>query len=57
MEKWVTPIGNVGQNSAVGLAIFAFLSGEVVEAALRFHHSPTPIQVLRLSSTLDRMHG
>ena len=31
--------------------------GEVVEAALRFHHSPTPIQVLRLSSTLERMHG
>eukprot|EP00435_Cladocopium_sp_Y103_P070255 s1508_g34.t2 len=30
--------------------------GEVIEAALRFHQSPTPIQVVRLSSVLDRMH-
>ena len=33
-----------------------WLRGEVIDAALRFHHSPTPIQVVRLSSVLDRMH-
>jgi hypothetical protein len=35
---------------------FQLESGEVIEAALRFHQSPTPIQVVRLSSVLDRMH-